>query len=53
MARMGEDGVIAVVGASPGRRLVACGVVYGLGTMLLYVTLVQPLAFSLGAGLRI
>lgn len=46
MARMGEDGVIAVVGASPGRRLVACGVVYGLGAMLLYVTLVQPPALG-------
>ena len=42
MAKMGEDGVIAVAGASPGRRIVACGIVYALGAILLYVTLVQP-----------
>jgi hypothetical protein len=55
---MGEDGVIAVVGASAGRRLFGCGVMYGLGTLLIYVTIAQPpallfLVFMLALGVGV
>lgn len=42
-----QDGVLATVGASPGRRLMACGVIYVLGVMLIYVALAQPPALGL------
>jgi len=47
MAEMGKDGVIAVAGASPGRRILACGVVYGLGALLIYLAFVEPPALPL------
>lgn len=37
-----EDGVLAEVSASSGRRLIACTVLYGLGALVLYVTFVAP-----------
>jgi len=46
MVQLGEDGVLAVAYASPGRRLMACGVVYGLGAFLIYITLMQPPALG-------
>lgn len=46
MAGLGDDGVLATVGASPGRRLLACGVIYGLGALVIYLTLVQPPPFG-------
>lgn len=50
-----EDGVYARVQASPPRRFFAYGVQFGLGGLLIYVTLVQPPAllwmiFMLGFG---
>lgn len=40
-----EDGVYAHVSASPPRRLFACGVLFGLGALLLYLPLEVPLTF--------
>ena len=37
-----EDGILAVVEASKGRRLMACAVIYGLGVLVLYITFTQP-----------
>ena len=37
-----EEGVLAVAGASPGRRLLACGVVYLLGALIIYLVLIEP-----------
>ncbi|MBB5723283.1 hypothetical protein FHS72_002923 [Loktanella ponticola] len=42
-----KDGVLAVVGASTGRRVVACGVIYVLGMLLIYVALGEPPALPL------
>jgi len=42
-----EDGVLAVVAASKGRRILACGVIYGLGLLVLYVTFTAPPYFAL------
>ena len=42
MMKPDEDGVLAVVAASPGRRLLACGVIYTLGILGLYVTFSEP-----------
>lgn len=42
-----KDGVLAIVTASPPRRVVACGIVYALGLLLLYVALANPPAFWL------
>lgn len=40
-----ENGIYAVVQASPARRVFAYGVQFGLGALLIYLTLVQPPAF--------
>lgn len=50
-----EDGVYARVQASPARRIFAYAIVFGLGALVIYVTLVQPpalhwLVFMLGFG---
>ena len=52
-----EDGVLAVVAASGGRRILACGVLYGLGCLVIYLVLVAPpsaalavMMLALGAG---
>jgi len=37
----------AVVAASKGRRILACGVIYGLGLLVLYVTFTAPPYFAL------
>ncbi|MEL6682021.1 MAG: hypothetical protein AAFQ09_05180 [Pseudomonadota bacterium] len=37
-----ENGIYAVVQASPARRLFACGVLYALGLVVLYTTFAQP-----------
>lgn len=42
MASPYEDGVLAVAGASGGRRVLACGVLYVLGAMIIYLVLVEP-----------
>ncbi|MEO9864951.1 MAG: hypothetical protein ABJO29_05675 [Yoonia sp.] len=42
-----EDGILAVVGASAGRRIMACGVIYVLGMLLIYVALGDPPALPL------
>jgi hypothetical protein len=42
-----EDGVLAVVGASAGRRVFACGTIYILGMLLIYVALGDPPALPL------
>lgn len=42
MAEMTDEGVLAVVAAAPARRLFACGVTYGLGALLIFLTLAQP-----------
>ena len=42
-----EDGVLAVVEASAGRRILACGVIYALGLLVLYVTFAKPPAAAL------
>jgi hypothetical protein len=47
MFQPGEDGVLAVVGASAGRRIMACGVIYVLGMLLIYVALGDPPALPL------
>ena len=50
-----EDGIYALVQASPARRVFAYGVLFLLGALVVYVTLVQPpalhwMAFMLGFG---
>ncbi|KQB97266.1 hypothetical protein AL073_09525 [Loktanella sp. 1ANDIMAR09] len=40
-----ENGVLAVVEASPARRIFAYGVLFGLGALVVYLTLVHPPAF--------
>ena len=50
-----ENGVIFRFGASAVRRVFACGVLYGLGGLLIYVALIRPpaiagLVFLLGFG---
>lgn len=50
-----QDGVHAKVAAAPARRAFACGVLFILGALVVYVTLVQPPAllgmiFMLGFG---
>jgi hypothetical protein len=47
MFKPDEDGILAVVGASAGRRIMACGVVYILGMLLIYVALAEPPALHL------
>ena len=42
-----EDGVLAVAGASAGRRIVACALLYVLGGLLIYLVLVEPPHFVL------
>ena len=42
-----KDGILAVVEASKGRRLMACIVIYGLGVLVLYITFAQPPQFAL------
>lgn len=42
-----EDGVLAVAGASAGRRMLACGVLYVLGALIIYLVLVEPPQFAL------
>ena len=42
-----EDGVLAVAGASTGRRMLACGVLYSLGALVIYLVLVEPPALIL------
>ena len=37
-----EDGIYAQLQASPGRRIFAYGAQFGLGGIIIYVTLVQP-----------
>jgi hypothetical protein len=56
MFRPDEDGVFAIVGASTGRRVVACGVIYVLGVLLVYLAIAQPpspvlMVIVLGLGL--
>ena len=46
---LSDDGVLAVVGASPARRMTACGVVYMLGLLLIYLVFIEPPAFILAA----
>ncbi len=46
MVVVGEDGVRAVVGAAPWRRVLACGVIYGLGAVVVYLTLRYPPAIG-------
>lgn len=41
-----ENGVIFRFGASSVRRLFACGVLYGLGGLLIYVALIRPPAVA-------
>lgn len=55
MLQPDENGVYARVHAAPVRRLFGYGVVFGLGALVIYVTLVQPpqlvwLVFMLGFG---
>ncbi len=50
-----EDGVYARVQASPARRIFAYAIVFGLGALVIYITLVQPpalhwLVFMFGFG---
>jgi len=50
-----DDGIYAQVAASPARRIFAYGVLFVLGAMVVYVTLVQPpalhwMVFMLGFG---
>lgn len=50
-----EDGIYALVQASPARRIFAYGVLFLLGALVIYVTLVQPpallwMVFMLGFG---
>jgi len=50
-----EDGIYALVQASPARRVFAYGVLFLLGALVVYVTLVQPpalhwMVFMLGFG---
>lgn len=47
MFKPDENGVLAVVGASAGRRIMACGVIYVLGMLLIYVALGDPPALPL------
>ncbi|MDE0850375.1 hypothetical protein [Yoonia sp.] len=47
MFKPDEDGVFAEVQASAGRRFLACGVVYTLGFLLIYVALADPPALHL------
>jgi hypothetical protein len=42
MFQADENGIYAVVQASPARRIVAYGVQFGLGALVIYTTLVQP-----------
>ena len=42
MFQTDENGILAVVHASPGRRIFAYGVQLGLGGLVIYMTLVQP-----------
>ena len=50
-----EDGIYALVQASPARRIFAYGVLFLLGALVIYVTLVEPpallwMVFMLGFG---
>lgn len=47
MFKPDEDGVLAVVEASGGRRVLACAVIYALGIVVLYVTFAEPPQFAL------
>jgi len=42
-----ESGVLAVVEASKGRRMAACGIIYILGLLLIYIALSDPPALPL------
>ena len=46
MLQSNEGGILATVGASPARRIFAYGVIFGLGALLIYTTLVQPPALG-------